>query len=330
MPDIAFVVFNRDIRKGKLKFISKIGFLRFYIGTALFHRLSKKKLKRGIQIIEIEPGLKLLLIKYPFPLSLLSVLNKPYVEHYISQLYAGYGCLKCFVPVEARKLSGFEAYAPDNYSRAIIFRALLVPILNEIYSGKGYRLDNLDTAFVYGGNVTELITMVSELEPFVRYINVAAADKETVESGLSDICSESGISIFVSSDFKSILRNADLVINLGKGADISKYRIKSKALVINFSFEDEQRLQGEFNLITGVEFTFPPNQYDVLGEDIQRSFSITELTEILMAAKAGFLEGARYNNSTVDRVLKTYKNSCCSITGFHGRRGILRVEDFNV
>lgn len=327
MSGLAFVVFEEEKDKGSLGLMAKSGLFKTRIGTALFHIFNKSKFRNGINAFEIEPDTGILLIKLPFSLSMLSVFNIQYIERYISRISSARGGWKCFVPAAARRLGGFKQYSTDTASRSIVFKALLIPILEEIYLKCGLRLDNLDTVFVNGENTVELITMVRQLEPFVRYVNIASRDKETVESELSDICIDSGISIFVSSDFKSILRNAELVINLGKVAVISKYRIRPRSLVINFFNGSSPALQGEYTLIAGVEYTFPESRYDLLGEDIKKNFSREELTEILMALKAGLLNGGNYNATTADMILSIFKNSCCTITGFNGRRGVLRVEN---
>lgn len=329
MPDIAIVIFEEEKakRKGRQSLLTKSGFFKLYIGAALFYIFKKKKFRRGISDFEIEPGIDVLVIKLPFPPSMLSSLNRQYIKQYISMLCSRKGCKKCFVPSSIMKLGGFEKYAIDANSRQLVFKALLIPILDEIYSKSGIRLDNLDAAFINGENPIELVTMVKQMEPYMKYINVAASDKGSVESELSDICADSGMSIFVSNDFKSILRNADLIINLGKAAATPKYRIKPRSLVIDFFGAESTALRGEFTIIKGIEYSFPMNQYDVFGEDIKRSFSKSELSEILMLIKTGLSNGANYNETTAEFVLQVFESNCCKIIGFKGRRGVLRVEN---
>lgn len=325
MPELAFVVFEEERQKGRLSLAARYGLFRTTIGAALFHLFNKKKFRSGIIVIEIEVGIEILLIKLPFPLSMLSALNKQYFERHISRVYSAMGCRKCFVPVAARRLGWLGQYSADTNSRSVIFKALLLPILDEIYTKSCLRLDNLDIAFVSGENADELLTMVKQLEPHVRYINVASSDKEYLGCELADICADSGISIFTGSDFKNILRNADIIINLGKTDAISKYRIRSRSLVINFFNRSSPILHGEFTVIMGVEYTFPESRYDIFGEDIQRSFTRAELTDIWMASKAGLLNGGSYNETKADLILSIFENNCCRITGFSGRRGVLRV-----
>ena len=327
MPELAFTIFEIEKENSRLGLIAKSGLLKTRIGTALFQLFNKRKFNKGIHIFEMESGADILLIKLPFPISFLSALNRQYIERYISHIYSKRGCKNCFVPAAARRLGWFEQYSTNANSRNIVFKALLLPVLDEIYSKSGLRLDNLDTAFVNGENAVELITMVKQLEPFMRYINVASSNKGVVERELTDISTDSGISIFVSSDFKSILRNAELVINLGKVSDISRYRIRTGTLVINFSGAESPLPQGEYTIIVGLEYTFPESHCDLLGEDIQRSFCRSELTEIMMAFNAGLLNGGSYNETTAALILSIFARKCCSITGFNGRRGVLRVEN---
>lgn len=327
MPKLAFVVFEKESEKVRKGLIQKTGFFKKRIGTVVFQLLNKSKFKNGIHFLKMESGEEFLLIKMPFPLSRLPAFNRRYFERYISQICSTNDCSHCFVPDLARKLSGFEKYTLNANNRSIVFKALLLPILDEIYLKSDFRLDHLDTAFLNGENIGELQTMVKQLEPYMKYINVASPDHEDVEEGLSDICAESGISIYVSSDLKGIFKNADLLINLGKVAALSKVRIKPRSLVIDFSNGLAPKLHGEFTIITGVEYTFPQNQYDAMGDEVQRCFSRIELTEILMAFKAGLLNGGSYNDTTVALILNIFKKNGCKITGFNGRKGVLRVEN---
>jgi len=258
---------------------------------------------------------------------MLSSYNRQYIERYILKAYTARECLRYFVPAASEGLGNQEQCSVDKSIRTIIFKALLLPVLEEIYSKSGIRLDNLDTVFVNGENTVELKTMVKQLEPFVRYVNIAASDKVVVEGELSDICMDSGITIIVSSDFKSILRNADLIINLGEIEAISKSRIKPESMVIHFSSRPSIAVQGEYTFISGVEYTFPGSQYNMFGEDINRNYSKSELTEIIIAFKAGLLNGGSYNEATAAKILGIFKKNCCKITGLHGRRGILKLEN---
>lgn len=325
MPELAFVVFEEKRHKGGLSLVASSGLFKTYIGAALFHILNKKIFRSGINVIEIEAGTEIVLIKLPFTLSMLSAFNKQYFERHILRVYSAMGCRKCFAPAAARRLGWLERYSEDTNNRSVIFKAFLLPILDEIYLKSGLRLDNLDIAFVGGENADELLTMVKQLEPYVKYINVVSSEKGPLESELSNICTDSGISIFVSSDFKSILRNADIIINLGKTEAISKYRIRSRSLVINFFNGSSSILNGEFTVIMGVEYTFTDSWYDVFGEDIKRSFSRAELANIWMVFKAGLLDGGSYNDAKAALILRIFENYCCRITVFSGRRGMLRV-----
>lgn len=326
MSKIALIVFQEEkARGGSRLFTGWSGFLKTKIGTALYCILNKKKFKNGIREFEIEPGQGGLSIGMPFSVSFLSKLNRPYLEQRITKYCSDHACNSCYVPAAAKK-QGFMANTTFDL-QFVIFKALLVPILDVIYSESGIRLDHLDTAIVSSDNMDELAVVVGQVEPFMRYINIAAADKEAVEDKLSSICMDSGISIFVSSDVKGILRNADLIINMDKASTLSKYRIKSGSLVFCFSNEERQRFQGEYTVIRGVEYTFPENQYEVFDKETRQNFSKAELTEMLTVCRAGLPKEAYYNAVSAGAVLKVFRESQCRITGFQGRRGVLKVEN---
>ena len=169
----------------------------------------------------------------------------------------------------------------------------------------------------------------------MKYINIASADKMKVETQISDICADSGLSVFVSSDFRGILRNADLIINLAEGNEFSKYKIKSGSLMINLSNSDNKTMQGEYSVINGLKYSFQDNQYSEFGNEILRGFSKSELSELLMGFKAGLVKEAgndyginndEYFDEIKETILEVFKSCKCTISGFIGRRGFLKIK----
>ncbi len=323
MPDIALVIFEPD--HGKTGLFAKCGFLKLYVGTALYRIFHRKQFTSSVQAYHGEIDMDILHIKLPFSVSLLPMLNVRYLEHYITRMTEAASCVKCFVPAGVNTFERFGDSIDDN-SRALVFKALLIPMLHEIYTKSGIRLSDLEIAFESGSDTAELSAMVRQIEPCVKSVHVAASDKENVEDALSDICEDTGLSIFVSSDFKGIFRNAEVIVNLGDPEIVSKYRVKPACVVIDFSHKPGSRHQGEFTAILGVEYSFPVSFYHTFAEEVKNNYSRTKLTEIFMAYKAGLFIKERYYDSTVNEILKVFKDYRCCITGFIGRRGILAAE----
>ena len=329
MPKLAFVVFEEEKGKAIHCHVPGYGLLKTHFGTCLFHLMKRHKFRDGILEFEIDAQTDtvILLIKLPFPASWLSLYNRQYIKRYIVKACTGRKCCKCYMPAAFGSSEDFGTYAERKNIRTVVFKALLVPVLAEIYTKRGLRLDSLDMVLVSGEDTSELIEMVRQLEPFVRYMSIVSSDKEAVERELADICMESGVSVIIGDNCKSMLRNADLVINLGEIAAISKLRIRPEAVVIHFSSLSGTAAKGEYTFISGVEYTFPAVWYKVFGEDINKNYSKSELTEILMAFKAGLFNGGTYNETMAAEIQEVFKSNCCRITGFRGRRGVLKVEN---
>lgn len=328
MPQLAFVLFDEENIAGRQSLLLKFGLLKLYFGMALFRFINKKKFNSRLKIFSIQNSLEILAIGLPFRLSLLNGLNGHYLARYISQICSENGCARCFIPRAAKWKENFPEYSADTGTRLNVFKGLLIPVINRIYA-RGMRFENLDIAVISGDDPRGLKTLVEQLEPYLKYINVASSDKESVQGMLDEISSDSGMPIFTSGDFNGILRNADIVINLGSTAFTSRYRIRPHTLVINFGTSGSSVPQGEFPIINGVEFIFPEEQYTVFGKDILRNYTKAELTEILMALKTGLADKNEYSDASADKILKTFNSNGCSITGFIGRRGILRPEAVN-
>lgn len=329
MPRLAFVVFEEKKGTDIHGLATRSGILKTYAGSFLFYLFKRNKFRDGILELELDAqtDTQIVIIRLPFSASCLPSFNRQFIERYILKIYTEKDCRRCYVPASCRSPGCFDWCTEDKGNYSVVFKSLLIPVLEEIYLKNGLRLDNRDTVLINGENTTELKTMVRQLEPYVRYLNIASADKEAVEAGLADICMESGVSVIVGSNLKSMLRNADLIINLGEISAISENRIRPESVVIHFTGLQNTVVRGESTFISGVDYAFPASFYEAFGEDIIKNYCKRELTQILIECKAGLLNGGIYNEATAAAILGVFKSNSCKITGFRGRRGILKVEN---
>jgi hypothetical protein len=347
MPDAALVAFSGEENTvGRNPFLLS-GCLKRRAGMALYRFFNKKAFESGIQEFSIA-STELLRIGLPFARSSIGSLNSKYLADYIFRICSEYGCARCFFPgAQYGALACMEGAAGTvGYYRAedirpSLCKSLFIPILHELYGRAGIRLDSLDIAFVCGSDPDELFSLVKRLEPYVKYVNIAAPDKGSLEAGLASLCDESGLSAFVSSDFDRILRNADLVIHLGDAELLSKYHIGRHTLVLNYSEDNRPVLRGEFPVINGLLFSFPGEVLSLFGEGIRRNYSREELSEILLGLKAGLPARDGYGSGDDAGTAKTaevakiaeaelaeaiFNASRCRITGFAGRRSVLQPD----
>lgn len=327
MIDVGFVIFDKKSAGRIISWFAKCGLLRFRIVFILYHLIHKKRFRTGTKVVEIEPGIEVLIIGLPFPETLIRSLNFTHIEQIILKSCSEKNCRRYLVPQAIKCTGAFASSASISGVRSIVYRSLLIPILQKLYVDKNIRLDSLNIVMVHERNLEVLLALVQQIEPFMKYIYVTAKDREIVEDSLEGLCDDSGISIFVSSDFKNAIRNSDLVICLGQVPEGGTIHLKPGTTVINYAEEEIHAISGDFSCITGVEYLFPISEYTVLGEDVQRCYSKTELTDILMIWKMGFPDELFFNENIAKHILGIYRNNNCFITDFYGRRGLLHLFD---
>lgn len=329
MPDFAFIVFGMKPAAALTGFLAKCGFLKTRMGSALFFWLNKKNSADGIEVLKLKDGTEILKIGMPFDDSLVSSLNISYLERRVSKICREYGCVGYFAPASVRSGDAFRSSFALQKSRSVVYRSLLIPILDVIYKDSGLMLDELDMVFIPSCETDVLTLMVRQIEPFMKYVYVAAADRQRVEDQLADICEESGLSVFVSNDFTYTLGHANLIIcpGNGNGSKALQQKIRPDTIVINFSDEGKPFIRGDFCYISGVIYQFPDSEFTCFSDDIRRCFGRSELTEILMALKAGLSDTGDFSEIAVKNVLNAFYGSGCRITGFMGRRGQIGINE---
>ena len=147
MPVFAFIVFQDEGEKVRLGSLVKSGFFKTWTGTAVFRFLNKREFGKQYCTKCKIPDTEIASVKLPIPVSYLHLFNIKYLEGFIDKLSGKNGWVRCFISDKARKEGGFQQFKTDTGSRKQIFRALLIPILETIYTRNGVGLDNLILPF---------------------------------------------------------------------------------------------------------------------------------------------------------------------------------------
>lgn len=340
MADFALVLFENgdgNIKSPAYRLLFKAGFYKSRLGARLFLRANDRAVRAGVKKTGLYEGTNAWIIKLPVRASLLDGFNRKTIRDYVERLCQGKGTGACFMPAAVTGGDIFKACRVMHNSRSAIFKSHLLYILDDIYEKSGIRLGSLDMVIVSDEEARELFTVVKLLEPHFRYMTVAAANDRghtstgsvTVGSGacplledggledrLAEISGDTGLMIRVSSSWKSVLKNADLVINLSHTADLSGYRMKNASLVININGGRSMRLPGENAVINGIEYLLPAGVFAGLGTEVLRSFSKKELTEAVLDLE---LEES-------EAVPEVFEKTGCRIVGYTGRRGLVKAE----
>lgn len=331
MTDFVLVIFETGENSKKPDglvsgLLFKAGIFKSSLCTRLFLLLKSKNVIAGIKSVILSGDTNAWIMKLPFPIERLSCFNSSIIKGFISKFCLGKGATECFMPADAVVDASYAEYRVKHDSAQIIYKAHLPHMLHDIYETNGIRLAALDTVIVAGQDRQELFHFVRRLEPHFRYITVATPKSGDLEAELAAISAESGLTINICNEWKSILKNADLVINLAGASTLSKFRMNSRSLVINYNSEAGSRMQGENPAINGVEFSLPSDVFTILGVDVLQHYSKKELTEVLTELRIGRYSGQIPDDACCAGVLEEFEKYGCRITGYIGRRGIIKTE----
>lgn len=332
MADFALVIFETD-KNGKKneglarRVLFKTGMLKSSLCTRLFLLFKSKYVKAGIKSVVLYEDTNVWIIKLPFTAGRLPCFNSGAIKGFVGRFCTEKGAAGCFMPSGAVTDTAYDGFRIRHDAGQIIYKAHLLQILHDIYEDNGIRLGSIDTVIVAGRDRQELLQIVRRLEPRFKFLTVAASKDAGLEDELAEISEESGLTVNTCYEWKSALKNADLIINLAGAPALSKFRMKSRSFVINYNSEAGSRMQGENVVINGVEFTLPPDVTAGLDEEVLQNFSKKELAEAVAGLRIGRYDGQTLDDAFYDRVLEEFGKCGCRIAGYIGRRGAIKAEN---
>lgn len=332
MADIALVIFEAGDGGGKpqnpaSRLLFNTAFLKSSFFSGLVLRLESKRVRAGIKRVGLMEDTGVRIIKLPFPAGRLTSFSSRAVRDFIDRLRAESGAEECFMPSGASADAEYRDYRIRRDAAQIIYKAHLPYILEDIYESRGIRAGSLDTVVVAGEDRQELLQIIRRIEPYFRYITVAAPQSGDIEAELAGISAESGLTVNICSNWKTALKNADLIINLAGAQALSKYRMKLRSLLLNFNNGAGMRLDGENTVINGIDYILPADVFASLGTEVLRHFNKKELTEMVMDIRLDAYTGRTPDEDCAARVLEEFGKCGCRITGYAGRRASLKAED---
>lgn len=332
MTDFGLVIFETEEKDKRPEglvpgLLFKTGVFKSSLCTRLFLLFGCKRIKADVRYAALSEDMNVWIIKLPFTIDRLSCFNSSGIKSFIRKYCLEKGITACFMPARAAAEASYAEYSTNHEAGQIIYKSYLEHILRDIYQSNGIRLGALDTVIVAGQDRQELFHIVRRLEPHFKYMTVAVPNNSDVDDELALISDESGLTINICSEWKSVLKNADLIINLAGAAALSKFRLNSRALVINYNNETGSRMQGENTVINGIEFSLSPEVSAILGTEVLRSFSKKELADVVIGLRIGRYSGQTQDDACCAGILEEFKKCGCNITGYTGRRGIIKAEN---
>ncbi len=179
--------------------------------------------------VRIDEELSIYLISIPYTLN--EIINFKYlgvkkISSAILKICRQNNIEKCYLPQNTPDNLYLKDCIRNPFSGDFIYTALLVDILKEITERKRRDIRNLDMVVVHGDSFNMLYYFIELLSPLVKFITIITSEKDAIEKKTEDILEETGLSIRITSDLKSGLRNADIIINFVQQPPIRKFNYR--------------------------------------------------------------------------------------------------------
>jgi len=295
--------------------------------------LKKPRYEFKSERVELYKNVSAYIIKLPFSQDKLPSLNMTGISKAIAGLCKKNAIADCFLPRELDGVLKIDGCSKVGAYGRLLYKSLILDIIYKIYSGKNIEISELDIVVVQGARKEELYSVIRLLSPIVKYITVITDDKQKIENEINRFYIDFGISIGVTTDYRSSLKSADLIINLGDSNEhIFNSIINPKALVLNFGDLNINKVLSENVLINGIEVSIPERISAKLGREVHQHYSMGELSEIVLFHRFYNGDGSvnAFNYKLAKKVSEEFKKDGCSISGFVGRRRVLKINDIPI
>ncbi len=239
------------------------------------------------------------------------------------------GPLPVFLP-----LSVYEAYRPEGAFRPpygdmkLLFRSLLIDIINAISRDKGIRLEDMNIAVVQGEAAEELHSTVQRLSALVKYLDIITPDKESLRDSIDRVLFDTGLPVVLREE-TGCLKKAHIVINLGGlGKYFTRFRINPEAVVVNYGSIPARFLSLIPAIVEGIEVALPKEIISKLDKNVLRCYTGLELAEIILCSRYGIKSSENkgvYDAGLLEGISRVFKKDGYRLTGLTGRHGAHRV-----
>lgn len=307
---------------------------------ALFNRIvgffKTEKFEPRLDIITDGNGLKDVLVNLPYALSELDSLSNSKVikiKKFIEELKTEHSLESVIIPAALSHISWLKEISDPGFDGSRLYKALIFIILNEIFTGRGYKIGELEIAILHTEDGGLLFETINFLADHAKYLTVVTDRAESIEGEIERVYSETGLSVGLTKDYRSGMRNADIIINLGnlraKGVN---FRVNPNAVILNFGQLEMEKLTGENPVINGVDVRLPP-EASAVKQQVGDFFNNLQLAEILLShgMETAYGEGAESGGeNSVKRFSDAFVQGGYSISSFYGRRGVVKTRDIRI
>lgn len=328
MNDFALILFKGDCRKpaGGRNFLGRLA-------SWVKGMFMKTALEDGISTVPLYDDLNIHLIKLPYYLNKaarhIGRLNK-FISRFVMEKNIRY----CFLPEKVPDSFQINGCIKFAFSGILLYKSLLKCILDKIYTDRGIQISELDIAIVEGSDFSELYEIVRLISPYVKFVTIITRNKGQVEEEMSKVYADTGLSIRVTEDIKSGLRNADLVVNTGALADLASIaKPRAEAVILNFVPEDADKITCGNVLINGITVEMPEKIASKIDSQVFEYYNKLGFIETVLFFKTNIedrLLERRIAQKTARILSEEFEAGGYAIKEFIGRRNFLKPEDIRI
>ncbi|HEX9060944.1 MAG TPA: hypothetical protein VF941_12250 [Clostridia bacterium] len=280
-------------------------------------------LKRDLLLGDVE----LLSLSLPYTLKEIIELDEKkqnkinsFIENTVSDNASKY----VMIPPAVRGVQCFSEFLSKSPGEKLK-KALIPDLLDLIYKKRGVKLGEMEVVIISGGNYEDLSYVLKEMSTELRYVTVISNDPESIKDILDQVYEEAGLSIGVTASCETLIKRADIIINLGSLDGSAINARNNKALILNCGplFSEGRSFIGNL-VVNGIEIRLPEEIENKVSKEVRLlhdSCSLADAVISLMVLEDGG------NMDLLQNMALYFRKEGYNIKGILGRHAKIKICD---
>lgn len=294
----------------------------------LFRRQQEKEHVYEIKLFE---NMLICVLRLPWSLKEIKSIERNKIETYLEKRKSKYGIDSYYLPEVLLEISHANWCTKPPVRERDLFRCLFPMLLEELLAEGKNDLSELNVVIIHDQDDRELERIIAWISPKVKYLSIVTNEKDNAQRIADRAFEEYGLCIGVSVDFKSGLKDADIIMNI---ADLKEFntpmRISPKAWVFNLHSADTARAFAGSRVFNGIKIRLPPSVLQQMDKEIMRCYKAEEIAYMLMTERVFEAENAFSSGVGPDRqdiIFSEFRKCGFSTAGYVGRYGDIHVAN---
>jgi hypothetical protein len=280
-----------------------------------------------IDIIDVYDNVRCYSITLPCDKKGTPAVNIKKFEKFLDKFNSENNIISYVVPESLGESIKLEGRFQSEYARKLVFKSLINIVIDKAFACEGNGNQSPGVCIAQGDNEVELYELIRFLSNTVKFFTVLTPEKNSIEKGINEIYDECGLSIAVTDDLRSALKDCSVLINLGKLNElcISKAYGKNN-LVINLGTISSYKIPDSCRVINGINIGMPVHIRHMFSKAVYNSYSESQIAHILLFQRVEAVRAQRGEMTGSELLGKTeqeFKRAGLSISSFEGLHGII-------